>query len=62
MFDCARPSPGKEEAMSWKPFIASQRVRPPSGKGAARQPGASVAWRPATGVAKRTQQVVKRRY
>ena len=48
--------------MSWKPFIASQRVRPPSGKGAARQPGASVAWRPATGVAKRTQQVVKRRY
>ena len=31
-----------------KPFIASQRVRLPSGKGAAHQPGARVAWRAVT--------------
>gem|GEM_PF-1768520 len=43
-----------------KPFIVIQRVRLPPGKGAARQPESSVAWRTATCVVKRTQRVVKR--
>ena len=54
--------PWRGECDELKPFIASQRVQPPSGKGAARQPGASVAWRTATSVVKRTQRVVKLRY
>ena len=45
-----------------KPCTASQQVRHLSGKGAARQPEASVAWRAATHVVKRTQRVAKRRY
>ena len=44
-----------------KPLVAVQRVRLPPGKGAARQPGASLAWRAATPVVKRRQQVMKRR-
>ena len=45
-----------------KPCTASQQVRHLPGRGAARQPGASVAWRVAIHVLKRTQRVVKRRY
>ena len=45
-----------------KPCIASQQVQHLPGKGVARQPEASVAWRAATHVVKRTQRVVKRRY
>ena len=44
-----------------KPLVAIQRVRLPPGKGAARQPEASLAWRAATPVVKRRQQVMKRR-
>ena len=44
-----------------KPLVAIQRVRLPPGKGAARQPEASLAWRAATPVVKRRQQVTKRR-
>ena len=44
-----------------KPLVAVQRVRLPPGKGAARQPEASLAWRAATPVVKRRQQVMKRR-
>src|SRR3954464_10129434 len=44
--------------ISWgnlKPSIAFQRVRHPPGKGAARQPEASLAWAPATTLVKRRQ-------
>ena len=44
-----------------KPLAAIQRVRLPPGRGAARQPEASLAWRAATPVVKRRQQVTKRR-
>ena len=44
-----------------KPLVAIQRVRLPPGKGAARQPEASLAWRAVTPVVKRRQQVMKRR-
>ena len=44
-----------------KPFVAIQRVRLPPGKGAARQPEPSLAWRTVTGVVKRRQEVMKRR-
>ena len=42
--------------MSWKPFIASQRVRLPPGKGTACQPEAYIAWGAVTDVVKGTQQ------
>ena len=41
--------------------LVFQRVRLPPGKGAARQPEPSLAWRAATGVVKRRQGVTKRR-
>ena len=44
-----------------KPLVATRRVRPPPGKGRAGQPEASLAWRAATRVVKRRQQVTKRR-
>ena len=44
-----------------KPLVAIQRVQLRPGKGAARQPEASLAWRAATPVVKRRQQVMKRR-
>ena len=43
-----------------KPFVVIQWVRLPPGKGAARQPEASVAYRAVTHGVKRTQRVVKR--
>ena len=65
----ARRAEGLRQGKPWergcdelKLFTASQRVRHPSGRGPAGQPGASVAWRAATHVVKRTQRVVKRRY
>src|SRR5208337_3935433 len=42
-----------------KPFEAIQRVRPPPGRGAARQPEASLAWETATSLVKRRQQMLK---
>src|SRR3954451_9450838 len=42
-----------------KPFEAIQRVRPPPGKGAARQPEASLAWETATSRVKRRQRMLK---
>ncbi len=42
-----------------KPFIATQRVRPPPGKGVARQPEASLAWAAATALVKRRQRAAK---
>ena len=42
--------------MSWKPFIASQRVRLPPGKGTACQPEACVACGAVTDIVKGTQQ------
>ena len=50
---CARESPGREDANELKPCTASQRVQLLPGRGAARQPEASVAWRAATPVVKR---------
>ena len=38
---CVRLSPGKEDGCDLKPFIVTQRVRRPPGKGGARQPEAS---------------------
>ena len=65
--NCPRP-PGLRQAKPWrggchelKTLTAVQRVRLPPGKGAARQPEASLAWRAATPVVKRRQQVMKRR-
>ena len=42
-----------------KPFEAIQRVRPPPGRGAARQPEASLAWGTATSLVKRRQRMLK---
>src|SRR5580698_7775822 len=42
-----------------KPFEAIQRVRPPPGRGAARQPEASLAWATATSLVKRRQRMLK---
>ncbi|NJO38944.1 MAG: hypothetical protein HC871_16765 [Rhizobiales bacterium] len=42
-----------------KPFIATQRVRHPPGKGGARQPEASLAWAAATSLVKRRQRALK---
>src|SRR5208282_2253408 len=42
-----------------KPFAAVQRVRRPPGRGAARQPEASLAWVAATSLVKRRQQMLK---
>src|SRR6478736_5523849 len=42
-----------------KPFEAIQRVRPPPGKGAARQPEASLAWETVTSLVKRRQRMLK---
>lgn len=44
-----------------KPFAAIQRVQRPSGKGAARQPEASLAWMAATSFVERRQRMMKRR-
>jgi hypothetical protein len=44
-----------------KPFEATQRVRPPPGRGAARQPEASLAWAAATSLVKRRQRMLKPR-
>ena len=52
-------SPGKEDGCNLKPFIAVQRVRRPPGKGAARQPEASLAWVAATPLVKRRQRILK---
>ena len=51
----------KEVREDRKPFAAIQRVRPPPGRGAARQPEASLAWPAATSVVKRRQRAIKRR-
>jgi len=63
-----RPERLLRQAKTWKggshelkPFVAVQRVRHPPGKGAARQPEASLARRAATRDVKRRQQVTKRR-
>src|ERR1700730_12616984 len=42
-----------------KPSEAIQRVRPPPGRGAARQPEASLAWATATSLVKRRQRMLK---
>jgi hypothetical protein len=42
-----------------KPFEAIQRIRPPPGRGAARQPEASLAWETATSPVKRRQRTLK---
>jgi len=42
-----------------KPFAAVQRVRRPPGRGAARQPEASLAWVAATSLVKRRQRMLK---
>ena len=56
---CVRTSPGKEDGCDLKPFIVTQRVRRPPGKGGARQPEASLAWATATALVKRRQRVLK---
>ena len=56
---CDRRSPGKEDGCNLKPFEAIQRVRPPPGRGAARQPEASLAREAATSLAKRRQRKLK---
>ena len=56
---CVRTSPGKENGCDLKPFVAVQRVRHPPGKGAARQPEASLAWAAATLFVKRRRQMPK---
>src|SRR5271169_441364 len=56
---CVRRSPGKENGCNLKPFIAFQRVRHPPGKGAARQPEASLAWVAVTSLVKRRQRIPK---
>ena len=42
-----------------KPFEATQRVRHPPGRGAARQPEASLAWEAVTSLVKRRQRKLK---
>ena len=54
-----RVSPGKGEGCSRKPFIVTQRVRHPPGRGAARQPEASLARVSATALVKRRQRSLK---
>ena len=56
---CVRTSPGKEDGCDLKPFIVTQRVRRPPGRGGARRPEASLAWVTATPLVKRRQQVLK---
>jgi hypothetical protein len=56
---CVRQSPGKENGYYLKPFVALQRVRLPPGKGAARQPEASLAWVAVTPLVKRRQRIPK---
>src|ERR1051325_8268271 len=56
---CVRTSPGKEDGCDLKPFIVTQRVRHPPGKGGARQPEASLARATATAFVKRRQRVPK---
>src|SRR5271169_1557065 len=56
---CDRRSPGKEDGCNLKPFEAIQRVRLPPGRGAARQPEASLAREAATSLAKRRQRKLK---
>jgi hypothetical protein len=56
---CVRTSPGKEDGCDLKPFIVTQRVRHPPGKGGARQPEASLAWATATAFVKRRQRILK---
>ncbi len=56
---CVRKSPGKEDGCSLKPFATIQRVQLPPGKGAARQPEASLAWAAVTPLVKRRQQTLK---
>ena len=56
---CVRISPGKEDGCDLKPFIVTQRVRHPPGRGGARQPEASLAWAAATPLVKRRQRVLK---
>jgi hypothetical protein len=58
---CDRRSPGKEDGCNLKPFEAIQRVRLPPGRGAARQPEASLAREAATSLAKRRQRKLKPR-
>ena len=55
------PWRGDRYELKLNPIAAIQRVRLPPGKGAARQPKASLAWRAATRVVKRGQLVMKRR-
>ena len=58
---------GLRQAKPWKggrkcdlkPFVAVQRVRRPPGRGAARQPEASLAWVAATSLVKRRQRMLK---
>src|ERR1700757_946932 len=64
---CVAGGPSLRQDKSWKggghvsrkPFEVIQRVRPPPGRGAARQPEASLAWAAATLLVKRRQQVPK---
>src|SRR6516162_10756956 len=56
---CDRRSPGKEDGCNLKPFEATQRVRHPPGRGAARQPEASLAWEAVTSLVKRRQRKLK---
>src|SRR4029077_18178147 len=56
---CVRLRPGREEECNLKPFEATQGVRLPPGKGAARQPEASLAWAAATQLVKRRRQMPK---
>src|SRR5215831_18535017 len=54
-----RQRPGKGDGCNPKPFKAIQRVQLPPGKGAARQPEASLAWAAATLFVKRRRQMLK---
>ena len=49
----------KEVRVEQKPFTAIQRIQRPPGKGAARQPEASLAWVTATSLVKRRQRILK---
>ena len=51
---------GREDEL--KPFVAIQRIRLPPGKGAARQPEASLAWHAAMHAVKRIQGSAKQCY
>src|SRR6516165_406927 len=56
---CDRRSPGKENGCNLKPFEATQRVRHPPGRGAARQPEASLASEAVTSLVKPRQRKLK---